>query len=59
MIGIARQIVPDLLILGGVGMAIGGIYLLLGLAVTLIVAGVLAAGYGAALDLRTVRRGPR
>lgn len=51
--------VPDLLILAGVGLVLAGVYLLLGLAVVLILAGLLLAGYGVALEFRPVRRAER
>lgn len=53
-VAIVAAATPDLLIVGGVGSALAGLYLLLGLAVTLIVAGVGVAAYGVGLDL--VRR---
>lgn len=48
----ARRVVPDLLIVVGVLLSIAGVYLLGGLAVALIVAGIVVAVYGALADLR-------
>jgi Na+/H+ antiporter NhaB len=55
-VAIAVRLLPDLLIVAGVGTAIGGLYLLVGLAWTLLAAGIVTAGYGAALDLRGTPR---
>lgn len=44
--------VPDALIIVGAGGVLAGVYLLLGLAVALIVGGVVVAGYGVAADVR-------
>ena len=43
---------PDVAIVAGVGTALVGVYLLVGLAIALIVGGVLVAAYGVAADLR-------
>ena len=47
-----KRHVPDALIVVGAGGALGGVYLLFGLAVALIIGGILVAAYGVAADLR-------
>jgi hypothetical protein len=48
---IVRRIGPDLLMMGGGGAALAGLYLLLGLAWLLLVGGLLLAVVGVFLDL--------
>lgn len=48
----AKAMLPDALILLGLGMAMLGLYLLVGLAWVLLTAGAILAGYGVAADLR-------
>ncbi len=48
----SKRAIPDLLIMLGAGLALIGVYILLGLAATLIVIGLLLGGYGILADLR-------
>lgn len=58
-VAIAVQLLPDLLIVAGVGLALCGLYLLVGIAWCLLAAGILVAGYGAALDVVKARKATR
>lgn len=49
----------DMLIVAGVALVAGGVYLIWGIGITMLVSGIILGGYGAALDVRSPRRGPR
>lgn len=56
--GLLALVFPDVLLVGGAGLILSGVYLLFDLAVTLILAGLLAVGCGVAIEIRTIKRGP-
>jgi hypothetical protein len=47
-----RRLLPDVLLIVGVAIGLGGVYLLWGLPIVLLTLGILLAVYGALLDLR-------